>query len=112
VHVDLRTLVRLAIAEDLRTGATGQRGLLLNLGFQQVLDRLRGSTDRDALGHLVDPNGPGGQIAAVFLIRGLPAYKPAGAVGRDWPEPDTVPSLPPDPDEADFLSQWREAFTP
>jgi hypothetical protein len=60
---------------------------------------------------LADPNGLGGQIAAVFLLRGLPEYKPVGAVGRaDWPEPAGVPSLPPDQDEADFLSQWREAF--
>jgi SAM-dependent MidA family methyltransferase len=113
VHVDLRTLVRLAIAEGLQAGATGQRGLLLNLGFQQVLARFRGPTDRQALAGLVDPKGLGGQIAAVFLLRGLPGYKPVGAVGRDdWPEPDLdkVPSLPPDQDETEFLSQWREAF--
>jgi SAM-dependent MidA family methyltransferase len=111
VHVDLRTLVRLAIAEGLRAGATGQRGLLFNLGFQQVQARLRGSTDRQALAGLVDPDGLGGQIAAVFLVRGLPGYKPVGAVGRnDWPEPAEIPSLPADQDEAEFLSQWREAF--
>jgi hypothetical protein len=112
VHVDLRTLVRLAIAEGLRTGATAQRGLLLNLGFQQVLARYRGPTDREALAGLVDPNGLGGQIAAVFLLRGLPAeYKPVGAVGRaDWPEPETLPSLPPNQDETEFLEQWHEAF--
>ena len=111
VHVDLRTLVRLAIGEGLRAGATGQRGLLFNLGFQQVQARLHGSTDRAALAGLVDANGLGGQIAAVFLVRGLPDYKPVGAVGRnDWPEPEAIPSLPADQDEAEFLSQWREAF--
>jgi SAM-dependent MidA family methyltransferase len=110
-HVDLRTLVRLAIADGLRAGATAQRGLLLNLGFQQVQAKLTGPTDRAALTHLVDANGPGGQIAAVFLLRGMAdGYKPVGAVGRDWPAPGNVPSLPPDQDEADFLSQWREAF--
>ncbi len=110
-HVDLRTLVRLAIGQSLRAGATAQRGLLLNLGLQQVIAQLTGPTDRQALAQLGDPNGLGGQIAAVFLLRGLPEYKPVGAVGRpDWPEPEWVPSLPPDQDEADFLSQWREAF--
>jgi SAM-dependent MidA family methyltransferase len=112
VHVDLRTLVRLAIGEGLRAGATAQRGLLLNLGFEQVHSLLSGQTDRRALGHLVDPNGAGGQIAAVFLVRGLPEYRPAGAVGREWPEPIDVPSLPPDQDEAEFLDQWHEAFAP
>jgi SAM-dependent MidA family methyltransferase len=110
-HVDLRTLVRLAIAEKLQAGATTQRGLLLNLGFAQVQAHLTGPTDRRALSQLVDPNGPGGQAAAVFLLRGLAGYKPAGAVGRDWPQPGHVPSLPPDEDESDFLSQWHEAFT-
>ncbi len=111
VHVDLRTLVRLAIAEGLRAGATAQRGLLLNLGFEQVLARLPGPTDRQSLAHLADPNGLGGQIAAVFLLRGLPGYAPVGAVGRaDWPEPEDVPSLPPNQNESDFLTQWREAF--
>jgi len=111
VHVDLRTLVRLAIAAGLRAGATAQRALLFNLGFAQVQARLHGSTDRAALAGLVDANGLGGQIAAVFLVRGLPDYKPVGAVGRrDWPEPDDVPSLPPGTDEAEFLSQWHEAF--
>jgi SAM-dependent MidA family methyltransferase len=110
-HVDLRTLVRLAVSENLRAGATAQRGLLFNLGFGQVHARLTRPTDRHALSQLVDPNGPGGQIAAVFVLRGLAEYKPAGAVGRDWPEPADVPSLPPDQDESDFLSQWQEAFT-
>jgi SAM-dependent MidA family methyltransferase len=110
-HVDLRTLMRLAVAEGLRAGAIAQRGLLLNLGFGQVYGKLGGQTDREALAHLIDPKGAGGQITAVFLVRGMDAdYKPAGAVGREWPEPDKVPSLPPDPDEADFLDQWREAF--
>jgi SAM-dependent MidA family methyltransferase len=109
-HVDLRTLVRLALAEGLRAGATAQRGLLLDLGFAQVQAILTGPTDRQALARLVDPNGPGGQIAAVFLLRGLAGYKPAGAVGREWPRPSHVPSLPPDQDERDFLSQWQEAF--
>lgn len=110
-HVDLRTLVRLAVREGLRAGATAQRGLLLNLGFEQVVARLPGLTDRQALAQLADPNGPGGQIAAVFLLRGLPGYAPVGAVGgRDWPEPQGLPSLPPNQDEADFLDQWREAF--
>ena len=110
-HVDLRTLVRLAMAETLQAGAVAQRGLLLNLGFSQVQARLTGPTDRHALAQLVDPNGPGGQIAAVFLLRGLAGYKPAGAVGRDWPQPAHVPRLPPDQDETDFLSQWQEAFS-
>jgi SAM-dependent MidA family methyltransferase len=110
-RVDLRTLVRLGIAEGLKAGAVAQRGLLYNLGFPQVQARLTGMTDREALGHLVDMNAAGGQIVAVFLLRGMPeGYRPAGAVGREWPEPDRVPSLPPNPDEADFLSQWREAF--
>jgi SAM-dependent MidA family methyltransferase len=111
VHVDLRTLVRLAIGQGLRAGATAQRGLLLNLGFEQVMAKLTGPTDRAALRHLADPNGLGGQIAAVFLLRGLPGYVPAGAAGgRDWPEPPEVPSLPQNQDESDFLSQWHEAF--
>ena len=110
-HVDLRTLVRLAIKAGLRAGATAQRGLLLNLGFQEVQAQLTGMTDRQALAHLVDADGAGGQIAAVFLLRGMPPdYKPAGAVGRDWPLPIGVPSLPPDAAESDFLSQWHEAF--
>jgi SAM-dependent MidA family methyltransferase len=110
-HVDLRTLVRLAIAEGLRAGATAQSGLLLNLGFAQVRAQLSGPTDRQALAHLVDPKGAGGQIAAVFLLRDLPGYRPVGAVGRDdWPAPAHLPSLPPDQDESDFLDQWREAF--
>jgi len=111
VHVDLRTLVRLAIGQGLRAGATAQRGLLLNLGFEQVMAKLPGPTDRQALAHLADPNGLGGQIAAVFLLRGLPGYVPVGAQGnRDWPETEDVPSLPPDQAESDFLNQWREAF--
>jgi SAM-dependent MidA family methyltransferase len=110
-RVDLRTLVRLGIAEGLKAGAVAQRGLLYNLGFPQVQARLTGMTDREALGHLVDMNAAGGQIVAVFLLRGMPeGYRPAGAVGREWPEPGAVPSLPPSPDEADFLSQWQEAF--
>jgi SAM-dependent MidA family methyltransferase len=110
-RVDLRTLVRLAFAPGLRAGAVAQRGLLYNLGFPQVQARLTGMTDRQALAHLVDADGAGGQIVAVFLLRDLPAdYKPAGAVGRDWPAPRAVPSLPPDQAEADFLSQWQEAF--
>ena len=110
-HVDLRTLVRLGIAAGLKAGAVAQRGLLFNLGFQQVQARLTGMTDRQALAHLVDADAAGGQIVAVFLLRGMPAeYKPAGAVGRDWPEPREVPSLPPGPDESDFLNQWQEAF--
>ena len=111
VHVDLRTLVRLAIGQGLRAGATAQRGLLLNLGLEQVIAQLHGPTDRKALAQLVDPNGLGGQIAAVFLLRALPEYVPVGAKGRaDWPEPVGLLSLPPDQDESDFLGQWREAF--
>jgi SAM-dependent MidA family methyltransferase len=111
VHVDLRTLVRLGIAQGLKAGATAQRGLLLNLGFQQVLVHLPRQTDREALGKLVEPDGLGGQIAAVFFLRGLADYRPAGAVGSvDWPEPGRVPSLPPSQAEQDFLSQWHEAF--
>jgi SAM-dependent MidA family methyltransferase len=110
-HVDLRLLVRLAIGEGLRAGATAQSGLLLNLGYAQVQARLSGPTDRQALAQLVDPTGAGGQIAAVFLLRGLPDYRPVGAVGRsDWPPPEHLPSLPPDQDESDFLDQWHEAF--
>jgi SAM-dependent MidA family methyltransferase len=113
VHVDLRTLVRLGIAQGFKAGATAQRGLLLNLGFQQVYDALPGPTNRRELTSLVDPQGLGGQIAAVFLLRGLEGYRPVGAVGgRDWPAPRDVPSLPPDQEEADFLTQWREAFAP
>jgi SAM-dependent MidA family methyltransferase len=110
-RVDLRTLVRLGIAAGLRAGAVAQRGLLYNLGFPQVQARLGGMTDRQALAHLVDADAAGGQIVAVFLLRGMPPdYKPAGAVGREWPEPRAVPSLPPDQQETDFLSQWQEAF--
>jgi SAM-dependent MidA family methyltransferase len=111
-HVDLRTLVRLAIAQGFKAGATAQRGLLLNLGFQQVYESLPGPTNRRALTSLVDPEALGGQIAAVFLLRGLEGYRPVGAVGgRDWSAPQNVPSLPPDQEEADFLTQWREAFS-
>jgi SAM-dependent MidA family methyltransferase len=111
-HTDLRTLVRLAAAEGLKAGATAQRDLLFNLGFRQVQAKLRGLTDQQALAHLVDANGAGAQIAAVFLLRNMPAdYAPAGASGREWPEPRDLPRLPPDQDEADFLSQWREAIT-
>jgi SAM-dependent MidA family methyltransferase len=110
-RVDLRTLVRLGIAQGLKAGAVAQRGLLYNLGFPQVQSKLTGMTDREALGHLVDMNAAGGQIVGVFLLRGMPeGYRPAGAVGREWPEPGAVPSLPPNRDEADFLDQWREAF--
>ena len=110
-HVDFRTLIRLAIASGVQAGATAQRGLLLNLGFQEVVSQLPGPTDRQALLELVDANGLGGKIAAVFLLRGMPGYKPVGAVGgREWPAPTGVPTLPPDRDEADFLMQWREAF--
>jgi len=110
-HVDLRTLVRLGIAQGLKAGAVAQRGLLYNLGFPQVQARLTGMTDREALGHLVDMNAAGGQIVGVFMLRGMPdGYKPAGAAGREWPEPRSVPSLPPNADEADFLGQWHEAF--
>jgi SAM-dependent MidA family methyltransferase len=112
-RVDLRTLVRLGIAQGLKAGAVAQRGLLYNLGFPQVQARLTGMTDREALVHLVDMNAAGGQIVAVFLLRGMPdGYRPAGAVGREWPEPDAVPSLPPNAEEADFLNQWHEAFGP
>jgi SAM-dependent MidA family methyltransferase len=110
-HVDLRTLVRLGIARGLKTGATAQRGLLLNLGFQQILAALPGPTDRQALGELVEGNGLGGQIAVVFFLRGLPDYRPVGAVGNvDWPEPVDIPKLAPSQEEQDFLNQWREAF--
>jgi SAM-dependent MidA family methyltransferase len=110
-RVDLRTLVRLAIGQGVRAGAVAQRGLLYNLGFPQVQARLTGMTDRQALAHLVDANAAGGQIVAVFLLRGMPAdYKPAGAVGRTWPEPEQVPALPPAQDEQEFLDQWKEAF--
>jgi SAM-dependent MidA family methyltransferase len=110
-RVDLRTLVRLGIRAGLKAGAVAQRGLLYNLGFPQVQAKLGGMTDRQALAHMVDADAAGGQIVAVFLLRGMPAdYKPGGAVGRDWPEPRAVPSLPPDSDEADFLNQWQEAF--
>jgi SAM-dependent MidA family methyltransferase len=110
-HVDLRTLVRLAIARGLRAGATAQRGLLLNLGFQQVYGALPGMTDRQALGKLADPDGLGGKIAVLFLIKGVSDYKPVGAVGeRAWPEPTNLPTLPPSAEESAFLEQWREAF--
>ena len=110
-HVDLRTLVRLAIAEGLKVGATAQRGLLLNLGLEQVQASLSGPTDREALAQLSAPDGLGGQVAAVFLIRGLPGYRPVGAVGgADWPDPKHLPTLPPNQDERDFHSQWQEAF--
>jgi SAM-dependent MidA family methyltransferase len=109
-HVDLRTLVRLAVSEKLKVGATAQRALLFNLGFGQLHARLTHPTDRRALSQLVDPDGAGGQIAVVFALRGLPEYKPAGAVGREWPEPAGAPCLPPDQDDREFLSQWQEAF--
>jgi SAM-dependent MidA family methyltransferase len=112
-RVDLRTLVRLGIAHGLKAGAVAQRGLLYNLGFPQVQARLTRMTDREALGHLVDMNAAGGQIVGVFLLRGMPeGYRPAGAVGREWPEPGDIPSLPPNADEADFLGQWQAAFGP
>jgi SAM-dependent MidA family methyltransferase len=111
-HVDLRTLVRLGIRHGFKTGATAQSGLLLNLGFQQVLASLPRQTDRQALGYLVEASGLGGQIAVVFFLRGLADYKPAGAIGgAEWPEPVDVPSLPPSPTEQDFLDQWHEAFS-
>ncbi|GAC1324285.1 MAG: SAM-dependent methyltransferase [Chloroflexota bacterium] len=110
-HVDLRTLVRLGIRAGFKTGATAQRGLLFNLGFGQVLTRLSGQTDREALNGLVASDGLGGQIAVVFFVRGLPDFRPAGAVGgMTWPEPSTVPGLPPAADESAFIEQWREAF--
>lgn len=112
-HVDLRTLVRLGVRAGFKTGATAQRGLLFNLGFGQVLNQLTSQTDREALNGLVAPDGLGGQIAVVFLVRGLPEYRPVGAVGGvTWPEPKplSVPSLPPSGDESAFLEQWREAF--
>ncbi len=114
-RVDLRTLVRLGIAQGLKAGAVAQRGLLYNLGFPQVQAHLTSMTDREALGHLVDMNAAGGQIVGVFLLRGMPdGYRPSGAVGREWPEPQpgVIPSLPPDAEESDFLSQWQEAFGP
>ncbi len=111
-HVDLRTLVRLAIAQGVRAGATAQRGLLLNLGFQQIVEALPRMTDRQALAELADPDGLGGKIAVLFLIRGLPEYRPVGAVGgANWPEAVDVPSLPPSQAEQEFLDQWREAFS-
>ena len=111
-HVDLRTLVRLGIRAGFKTGATAQRGLLFNLGFGQVLNRLAGQTDREALNGLVASDGLGGQIAVVFFVRGLPDFRPAGAVGGvTWPEPTHVPHLPPSVEEGAFLEQWREAFT-
>jgi SAM-dependent MidA family methyltransferase len=109
-HVDMRTLVRLANAEGLRADVIAQRELLFNLGFAQVHPKLTGPTDRQGLAHLGDARAAGGEISALFLVRGLPEYVPAGLVGRAWPEPHGIPSLPPDQDEADFLSQWREAF--
>lgn len=110
-HVDLRTLVRLGIRAGFKAGATAQRGLLFNLGFGQVLGQLSGQTDRDALNGLVAADGLGGQIVVVFFVRGLPDYRPAGAVGGvTWPEPVDVPRLPPSDQEQDFLDQWREAF--
>ena len=97
-----RTLVRLAIKAGLQAGATGQRGLLLNLGFAQVLEQLNGPTDRQALAQLVDPNGPGGQIAAVFValatIGGTPSQTSVGKLTSDPPnaielsEPATMPA--------------------
>ena len=92
VHVDLRTLVRLAIAQGLRAGATGQRGLLFNLGFQQVQARCRARPIARALAGLVDPNGLGGQIAAVFLVRGLPEYQPVAASAAATIGPNQRPS--------------------
>lgn len=110
-RVDLRTVVRLGIRAGLKCGAVAQRGLLYNLGFPQVQALLTSMTDREALAHLVDADAAGGQIVAVFLLRGMPPdYKPGGTVGREWPEPNAVPSLPPDQEETDFLNQWQEAF--
>ncbi|MGI9145635.1 MAG: class I SAM-dependent methyltransferase [Chloroflexota bacterium] len=111
IHVDLRTLMRCAVAEGLLAGVTTQRRLLLNLGFQQVVAGLRGPTDRQALAGLVEASGLGGQISAALLVRGLPGYTPVGTMGRaDWPDLQDIPSLPPDEDEAEFISQWHEAF--
>jgi SAM-dependent MidA family methyltransferase len=110
-HVDLQTLVRVAMGEGLRAGVVSQHRLLSCLGFDQVQAKLTGMTDREALAHLVDEDAAGGQIACVFLVRGMPAdYKPAGAVRRPWPQPLGVPALPPSREESDFLRQWQEAF--
>ena len=87
-HVDLRTLVRLGIAQGLKAGAVAQRGLLYNLGFPQVQARLTGMTDREALGHLVDMNAAAGRSWRCSCCAACRmATNPRAAVGRDWPEP-------------------------
>jgi SAM-dependent MidA family methyltransferase len=111
VHVDFSSAAMAAQAAGLRVvGVTSQRALLRNLGIDSIQTRLRDPTDRHALGQLCDPNGLG-RIGVLFLTQGLGDYVPVGLSGlRDWPEPRSVPLLPPDDADREFLDQWREVF--
>ena len=106
-HVDFTTLASSARAAGLNVlGVTSQRALLRNLGIEGVRRQMRSPADQQALAQLVDPDGLG-HIGVLFMARGLPGYQPVGLVGREWPDPQAVPTL--DASD-DFLVQWREAF--
>jgi SAM-dependent MidA family methyltransferase len=112
IHVDFSSVATAAQASGFRVaGVTSQRALLRNLGIDAIDDAARGPTDRHAIARLTDPNGLG-RIGALFLTRGLDEYAPVGLTGgREWPAPMNVPSLPSDSEDAEFLDQWREAFS-
>jgi hypothetical protein len=94
------------------TGVTSQRSLLANLGLGQLASATRAPADRARLADLADPAGLG-RIGALFATRSLPGYQPVGLHGgRVWPPAEHVPMLPPEPPDAAFLDQWREAFLP
>jgi SAM-dependent MidA family methyltransferase len=112
IQVDFTSLVMAARSAGLQIfDAIRQRGLLRNLGIDQLISAVRSPTDRQALSSLIDPNGLG-RLIALFLGRDLSGYTPVGLSGkRVWPEPTDIPLLPPDQRDEDFLSQWREAFS-
>jgi hypothetical protein len=94
------------------TGVTSQRSLLLNLGLAALQSAARAPADRARLADLVDPSGLG-RIGVLFATRDLPGYQPVGLHGgRVWPPAEHVPVLPPEPPDAAFVDQWREAFLP
>ena len=77
VHVDLRTLVRLAIDKGLRAGATAQRGLLLNLGFQQVQARLHRPDRSRALAASSTPTAWAARSPPSFSSAAYPITNPS-----------------------------------